>query len=608
MENPHKIIYPFHHVRKSLAAKLIFSIAALILIGGGFSWYLLISGNRENLIREAIEDAAAYSDLVRKSTLFSMLTFHREAIQQTIEEISSRKEIEDIRIFDGKGTIAYSSNRSVIGQKTDRKGMACVGCHMDSANPAETLKRSGQWAIRDKGGHRVLTFVEPIYNEPSCYAGGCHIHTSAKRVLGILQTDFSLAGVDNTIRRLTLNISVFALAFMAAVAAVLYIILSRFVLKPVSLIAKAMRRVSEGDFKQVVSLGSLDEMGQLAATFNEMTKDLGVARERMENWTASLEDGIAKKAEELKRSQDKLIQAEKLASLGRLTADVAHEIRNPLTAVGGFAHRLYKIAVGSKEKEYSEIILAEVDRLEKILRDILTFSRDARNRLEKNDLREVVEDSLNFYKNLLDEQSIEVRIKTEEVMMPVFIDKDQVRQAFRNLLNNAIDAMPGGGVLNVTAGREDLHEVTYMFLRVSDTGPGIPEETLPLIFEPFFSTKTASHSTGLGLSITRKIMEEHGGFVRAENGRDGGSIFTLYFPYQSDEESMEVKCWEYMKCGRDKDSSLKCPSYPNFGRVCWAVAGTFCEGKVQGTFAQKHENCKKCEFYKKIRSSEKQTD
>ena len=96
--------------------------------------------------------------------------------------------------------------------------------------------------------------------------------------------------------------------------------------------------------------------------------------------------------------------------------------------------------------------------------------------------------------------------------MPVLIDKDQVRQALDNLISNAIDAMPDGGRLTVTAGREELHDVTYMFLRVTDTGSGIPSMNLPLIFEPFFTTKKIGHGTGLGLSITRKIMEEHGGF------------------------------------------------------------------------------------------------
>lgn len=603
-----KIDHPLHRIGKSLAAKLIFSIAALILIGGGLSWHLLIGNTKKNLIKDAIEDAAAYTDLVRKSTRFSMLTFHRDAIQQTIEEISSRKEIENIRIFDGRGRISYSSMRGEIGNRIDKEGAACGGCHKDSLNPSETLSQSGRWWISDRGGHRVLTFIEPIYNGPSCYATVCHIHLQGQKVLGILQTDFSLASVDNTIRRQTFAITLFAAAFMTVSALVLYMILSRFVLRPVSLISKAMRNVSEGELDQEVSIGSADEMGQLAATFNVMAKDLALARERMENWTMSLEDGIAKKTEELKRSQDKLIQAEKLASLGRLTADVAHEIRNPLTAVGGFARRLNKIAAGSKEKEYAGIMLAEVGRLEKILRDVLTFSRDAKSHLEKNDLREIVQDALKIYEDLFEEQSIKVEIRAEEGIIPVLMDRDQVRQALRNLVNNAIDAMDKGGALTVTAGREEIHDVTYMFLRVSDTGPGIATEDLPLIFEPFYSTKTSIHGTGLGLSITRKIMEEHGGFIRAENVAGGGSAFTLYFPFQSDEESLQTKCWEYMKCGRDKDASLKCPAYPNFGRVCWAVAGTFCEGKVQGTFAQKYESCKKCEFYKKGRSGGNPTD
>jgi len=604
MEGVNKIDHPLHNIGKSLAAKLIFSIAALILIGGGLSSYLLISSTRKNLIKDAIEDSAAYSDLVRKSTRYSMLTFHRDAIQQTVEEISSRKEIENIRIFDGKGRISYSSRPDEIGKRTDKKGAACGGCHRDSLNPSETLSQSGRWTISEGGEHRILTFIEPIYNGPSCYATSCHIHIEGQKVLGILQTDFSLSTVDNTIRRQTFAITLFAVAFMTVSALVLYMILSRFVLSPVTVISKAMSKVSEGELEQSVSIGSADEMGRLAATFNVMTKDLALARGRMENWTMALEDGIAKKTEELKRSQDKLIQAEKLASLGRLTADVAHEIRNPLTAVGGFARRLNKIATGPKEKEYAGIMLAEVDRLEKILRDVLTFSRDGRSYLEKNDLRDVVQDALKIYEDLFVEQSIEAEVRIEEGILPVLMDRDQVRQALRNLVNNAIDAMPKGGALTVTAGREEHNDVSYMFLRVSDTGPGIAAEDLPLIFEPFFSTKTSVHGTGLGLSITRKIMEEHGGFIRAENIA-GGSAFTLYFPFQSDEESLQTKCWEYMKCGRDKDASLKCPAYPNFGRVCWAVAGTFCEGKVQGTFAQKYESCKKCEFYRKARGGEK---
>ena len=595
--------HPLRHINRSLAGKLILSIGILILLGGGISWYTLISTGKRNLMKDALENATSYSDLVKKSTRYSMLTFHPEGIQHTLEEIGSREGIEGLRIFDSIGKIAYSSKKGELGHKVDRTDAACTGCHNGEPGPSKTLAHDRRWMIHDRAGDRVLTFIEPLYNEPSCIAS-CHAHHEQRRVLGILQTEFSLAAVDETIRRQTINITLYAVVFMSVSAFALYFVLRRLVLKPLSNVDTAMEKVAGGNLQQSLKITSEDEMGRLASTFNSMTKELADSREKMEDWTRSLEEGIAKKTEELKKSQDKLIQAEKLASLGRLTADVAHEIRNPLTALGGFARRLHKIAEGDKEKEYAEIVLTEVDRLERILKDILTFSRDARGHLEKHHIEEIVHDTLKIYEDLCRDQSIDIEINIGEKLMPVLIDRDQVRQALDNLITNAVDAMPDHGILTLTAGREEIHDVTYMFLRVADTGPGIPSQNIPLIFEPFFSTKNIGQGTGLGLSITRKIMEEHGGFVKVESSEAKGASFTLYFPFQSEEESLEIKCWEYMKCGRDKDSSLKCPSYPNFGRVCWVVAGTFCEGKVQGTFAQKSEDCKKCEFYQKMRKKE----
>jgi two-component system NtrC family sensor kinase len=589
-------------VRESLAAKLILSIAALVLLGGGISWYLLISTGRDHLMKNAVEDAGSYSDLVRKSTRYSMITFHRDAIQRTIEEIASRKEIDRIRIFDSKGKVFYASRKEELGSVVDKKAVACAGCHSYAGGRPSVVDRGDQWAMSEKGGGRVLTFIAPFYNEPSCFAAECHVHHADQKVLGVLETDFSLSTVDSTIRRQTRDITLFAAVFMVVIAAVLYAILNRFVLTPVSMISRGMRKVTAGDLGQRVCVSSPDEMGQLAEAFNTMTTELSSSRDKMAGWTKALEEGIARKTEELKRSQDKLIQAEKLASLGRLTADVAHEIRNPLTAVGGFARRLFKIAALPKEKEYAAIVLEEVDRLEKILRDVLTFSRDTRSRLEKHSLREVVEEALQIYGTLFSDQGIKLEVRADEELLPVLIDKDQVRQAVRNLLNNAVDAMPEGGKLTVNTGEEERQGVQYAYVRVSDTGPGIPAEDLHLIFEPFYTAKKAGHGTGLGLSISRKIMEEHGGLIRAENRKGGGAAFTLYFPCLVREDSPGMNCWEQMKCGRDNDASLKCPAYPSFGKICWAVAGTFCEGRALGTFAQKYEDCQKCEFYKKMKN------
>jgi two-component system NtrC family sensor kinase len=591
-------------IKESLTAKLIVAMGLIVFVGGGISWYWLISQNRKNLMSNAVEYTASYSDLVKKSVRYNMLTFNRVPIQHTIESIASSEGVRRIRIFDSRGRVFYSSRRAEIGTFVDRSSFACAGCHSNPEKPASTLRTNRQWVTyTGRGGHSLLTYVDPIYNEPSCYNAACHVHPPKQKVLGILETDFSVSPLNRKIREQSIEMSAYAISLMLISSLVIYLVLRKFVLKPVSTLSDGMKKVATGDLEQKVVLKSEDEIGVLAGTFNVMTKDLEVARERSENWTQTLEAEVARKVEELKKSQEKLFQAEKLASLGRLTADVAHEIRNPLTAVGGFAHRLHRIVEGEKQKEYADVIITEVDRLEKILKDVLTFSRDARFHLERHPLEEAVNEVVKVYEDICREQSIEVEVHVAENLPPILIDKDQVKQALTNLITNAMDVMQEGGTLTVSEGREEVNDVTYVFLKVSDTGPGIPEEKLPLIFEPFFSTKEI-HGTGLGLSITRKIIEEHGGFIKAESVEGKGATISLYFPYQKEEDSMEAKCWEYMNCGRDRDSALKCPAYPNFGRTCWAVAGTFCEGRVQGTFAQKYESCRKCEFYQKMKNKE----
>ncbi len=591
-------------ISRSLAAKLIIALASLIVIGGGMSSYALIHAGKNNLVNEAVKDAASSSDLVKKSVHYSMLTRNREAIQRTIDDLKSAKDITKIKLFDSKGSIFYSSEREEIGRQVNKADRACQGCHSDDGKPANTLNETGQWTTyQGEAGYNMLTFITPIYNEPSCYTSACHVHARDQRVLGILAADFSLASVDKNIKRQTIHTILYALAFMGLISVVLYLILRKLVLKPVISLSNAMATVAEGDLGLRVTPVSRDEIGLLVRSFNDMIKELGTAREKMEDWTASLEREVAIKSNELKRSQDKLIEAEKLAALGRLTADVAHEIRNPLTVIGGFARRLQKSATGEKEKERAEVIVSEVSRLEKILRDILTFSGEVRSRLEKHPVGEIVHELVDSHKQLFIEQAIAIEVAIEKNLPPILIDKDQVKQALTNLIMNACDAMPSGGTLNITAEIESFNDVRYVVLQVSDTGHGIDEKEFSLIFEPFFTTKAAGRGTGLGLSIARKIMEEHGGFIKAVIAPGKGAAFSLYFPQQGEEESQMIKCWEFKKCGRDKDATSKCPAYANFGRICWAVAGTFCESKVQGTFAQKYEDCRKCDYYQMLKKA-----
>jgi len=591
-------------IKGSLSGKIILTTVILLIIGTGISWFLVINTFNEKGVNNAIEHASASANLITKSIHYSMLTKQRDAIQKTIEYISKEKDIEVIRIFDSNGLVRYSSKQEEIGRSVNRKSIICKGCHDNPERPSETLSRDKSWFIYNTEKGRKLTTVLPIPNEKSCYEAECHFHPKGQKILGILETGYSLSPVDKEINSLIVRATIYAIIFISISSLLLYLIFRRFVLNPISALSTAMKKVQEGDLNQSVDIRSEDEIGVLGNTFNMMTTDLKDAKRKAEEWTHILEEEVRKNTEELKKSQERLIQSEKLASLGRLTSDIAHEIRNPLTAIGGFARRLYKIVDGLKEKEYVGIMIEEVDRLEKILKDVLTFSRDARYNLTRQDIKHVIKEVVKLYEDLCMEHGIDLEVMLEENLPVVMIDKDQLRQALSNLLNNAIDAMPDGGALTITTDTERLHNVMYVVIKVSDTGKGIPEDKLDLIFEPFFSTKEVGMGTGLGLSITRKIMEEHGGFIDVKSTVGKGTTMSLYFPYQSIEESLKIKCWEYMKCGREKDSSMRCPAYPDFGRICWVVAGTFCEGKVQGTFAQKYQDCRKCEFYQRVKNKE----
>jgi PAS domain S-box-containing protein len=237
---------------------------------------------------------------------------------------------------------------------------------------------------------------------------------------------------------------------------------------------------------------------------------------------------------EKKELQRQLAQAEKLAALGRFTANIAHEIRNPLTSVGGFARRLDKaLPKDTKEKDYANIIIAETTRLEKILKNILSFSREGTPNYSENDLSEVVERVLLMNEELFKEKAIAITKNFSE--LPGFsFDKDMIIEVLENIFLNAVDSMPDGGSLTVSIEKEDRPEPSSVVIRIQDTGGGISAEQMEMIFEPFYTTKVAEQGTGLGLSISRKILESLGGTVEIESEVGKGSVVILSLPFRTD--------------------------------------------------------------------------
>jgi signal transduction histidine kinase len=234
-----------------------------------------------------------------------------------------------------------------------------------------------------------------------------------------------------------------------------------------------------------------------------------------------------------KEYQRKIIEYEKLSALGRLTANVAHEIRNPITVIGGFAEKLKKrMPQDTREREFLDLISIEAKRLEDILREVLLFSSKPFFRKEQHDINKVIIESLDIYKDIFKKANITIRMKFNDVTQ-IYIDKRQVMEGINNIISNAIDAMPNGGMLTVSTHDKVFRRKNYVTVRITDTGYGISEENLFLIFEPFFSTKVTKKETGLGLPITKKIVEGHGGFMRICSKVGKGSSFTLYFPYRA---------------------------------------------------------------------------
>lgn len=237
----------------------------------------------------------------------------------------------------------------------------------------------------------------------------------------------------------------------------------------------------------------------------------------------------AKINRDLREAQAKLLQQAKLVGLGEMATEIAHEIRNPLVSVGGFARKLSEHSEDNKKlKRYSDIIIKEVNKLEHTLSNILSLPKDIPPSLEEVDLNAVVLDALNLVGDDLIPRGIEKNIHLDESLPRIEADRSQLHQVFLNLLYNAIQAMEGGGRLDVTTTIQDVGSLKYVRVIVSDTGEGIPTELIGEIFKPFFTTK--STGTGLGLAITHKIITNHGGNIDIINKPEGGATFIVELP------------------------------------------------------------------------------
>lgn len=228
------------------------------------------------------------------------------------------------------------------------------------------------------------------------------------------------------------------------------------------------------------------------------------------------------------KMQEEILKIDRLASLGEFSSSLAHEIRNPLAGIKTTAQALgEELGEDDSKKEYIDRIIKEIDRLNDLLRTFFSFAKPGRLNLTPCQIQDVIEEVTGVLAKEAEKKGITIKEVYNNDLPPILLDFHQIQQVFMNLFLNAIQAMPGGGEVTVEVSSGNLHK-GWIQVKVKDTGEGIVPEYLPKIFDPFFTTK--SKGLGLGLSITHKIMEGHGGKIEAESSPGKGSTFILNFP------------------------------------------------------------------------------
>lgn len=497
-------------MRSKISYKLIFIVGSAALVIIGIFAYLILNAHQRQLIAELERNAHQLSETVKSSTKYDMLLNQRESVHRIINTIGRQEGIEKVRIFNKEGVIIFSTDSLDAGKMLDKKAEACYACHA-ADQPLERVPVSERTRIFQSAGNKqTLGIINPIYNEPGCWQADCHAHGELQKVLGVLDITMSLDEVERGLQASRMRLLTFAIIAIAAVSFIIYLLVNRIVLKPVSQIVAATQRVAEGDLNYTITLDKHDEIGALAKSFNAMTRKLS-------------------------ETQRQLYQSDKLASVGRLAAGVAHEINNPLTGVLTYSSYLLKRAESHPEmKDDLEVIVRETMRCREIVKGLLDFARQSQPEKRKSDINEVIKRSVRILQNQFKRNHVKLEEQLDPALPHVNVDVDQMQQVLVNLLLNANDAMAEkGGTLTVRTekihqnGRAGMPEGVQ--IQVSDTGCGIAREHLEKIFEPFFSTK-GQKGNGLGLAITWGIIEKHNGKISVESEAGKGTTFKIVLP------------------------------------------------------------------------------
>ena len=521
-------------MRTSIAVKLVLILTASLVVIFGAAAALNLKIQEAGAMRILRLNGAQLADMVAAATREAMLHNDRTRIQKTIDSLARQRDIERIRIIQKGGRIAYSTDPGEIGTTIDVHEEQCVACHQNHS-PPDSLPTEERARVVRRGDHRVLGITQTIRNAPDCSNAACHVHDSRERLLGVLDVNLALDPYDSVLHESAVELLVASVVGILLVVAVTGVATQRMVHRPVRKLIKETERIASGDLSARVPELTDDEIGVLARAFNRMARDLEAARSELLEWGRTLEERVRQKTQELERAQSQILRVERMASLGKLAAVVAHEINNPLSSVVTYAKILVRRLRGQeltdecKENlEYLESIASEATRCGEIVSQLLAFARRRGGEFTPTAINEVVQKSLFLLHHKMELSNVEARVELAEDLPRIVADPGQIQQALMALMINACQAMEDrGGEIRIATRKARDGGVE---IEVADTGPGMPPEVARHAFEPFFTTKEQGEGVGLGLSVVYGIVQRHGGRVDLETHPGKGCRLTLFFP------------------------------------------------------------------------------
>lgn len=410
-----------------IGIRLIIAVGFTSLIIIGVFAYFNVKSHSTGLLNEVERHANQLSETVISSTRFDMMQNQRDRIQQIINTIGQQEHIRDVRILNKEGLITYSSEPSMINQMVDKNAEACYACHT-ADEPLENISITERTRIfkLNPDSSRFIGIITPINNDRSCWEADCHAHPSDQKVLGVLDVTISLQDVDKNIMKGELEIVIFAIVAVIAVGFIIGFFVRRWVANPVNELLTGTNQISMGNLNYAIKDMGEDEIGKLSQSFNNMTKKLAEARMQ-------------------------LFQSDKMASLGRLAAGVAHEINNPLTGVLTYSSFLLKRTKDNPEfQEDLKVIVRETMRSREIVKSLLDFARQSVPKKSNADINEIISKSIEVVENQLNVNKVKVDKKLAAELPKITVDSNQIQQVFINLIVNASDAIgKDGGVIKI---------------------------------------------------------------------------------------------------------------------------------------------------------------